>query len=612
MRSERLSQVLPGGDAALHETVAGLNAVVMLGSCLHSAPTAEDAVDLAAGGLAAVTRLPLAAIAWFPSGPDGPLTVTGRCGGEPDFDAHVATTLRRLCRQLPAFRPTRRSAEDLPRALRRAGVEALFALPLRVSTESLGFLVAGGERGSIPVDLTLIQALGAQISTALYVARIRDSEVRRARELGDLAAELRAQGELLSRALGLQEELIDLVLRGKDARTIVEHLAERLGAPIWLLDADRRALAHAGGGSQRAMAPPRESELARVLGAHHPDHDPRLVEVATTTDVQPFLVQSVATDRETFGYLMVGSTALGPVDRTTFHGGRLVLALRLLIERSVAEAEERLGRDLIQDALLRGGNGSAPPGLAVRLGYEDDGPAVVLAMRVAGRGGTGAADRSARRVFGAVREELREGNRGLAGLIGADIVVIIRSDSSDRCARRLLERVAAIVPPPEVAVGISDTRARLGDLEPAYREALVAVAMAQRCPSRLLRFIDLGLHRLLFDADNVDRVDEHVERWIGPLLRYDAANKARLVETLCCFLSGEGHQSVARKLAIHPSTLKYRLGRIRSILGVDFAHPETRFNIELALRLTEGLRTLAAGENRAPAQGAGRPASVRR
>ena len=196
-------------------------------------------------------------------------------------------------------------------------------------------------------------------------------------ELGELAAELRAQGELLSRALGLQEELIDLVLRGKDARTIVEHLAERLGAPIWLLDSDRRTLAHASGGSLRAVAPPRGSELARVLGSRHPDHAPRSVELATAAGVRPFLVQSVATDRETFGYLMVGSTALGPVDRTTFHGGRLVLALRLLIERSIAEAEERLGRDLIQDALLRGGDGAVPAGLAARLGCDDDGPAVV-------------------------------------------------------------------------------------------------------------------------------------------------------------------------------------------------------------------------------------------
>ena len=317
------------------------------------------------------------------------------------------------------------------------------------------------------------------------------------------------------------------------------------------------------------------------------------VELATAAGVQPFLVQSVATDRETFGYLMVGSTALGPVDRTTFHGGRLVLALRLPIERSVAEAEERLGRDLLHDALLRSGDGSVPAGLAVRLGYEDDGPAIVLAIRAAGPTGA-AAERVRRRVFAAIRDELRGSNRGLAGTIGPDTVVILRADGAERTAQRLLERAAAIVPTADVAIGLSDERPRLGNLEPAHKEALVAVAMALRCPSRLLRFLDLGLHRLLFDTDHADRVDEHVERWIGPLLRYDAENKARLVETLACYLAGGGHHVTARRLAIHPSTLKYRLGRIRSILGFDLAHPETRFNIELALRLTEDVRSLTA------------------
>ncbi|MFC4941913.1 PucR family transcriptional regulator [Pseudonocardia sp. GCM10023141] len=575
----------------MQETVSGLNAVVMLGSFMHAAPTAEHTAELAAGGLAAVTRLPLAAVAWYAEGPDGPLTVAGRCAGEPGISAQVATTLRRLGPQLNVFRPSRRDGDDMPRALRRNGVESLLALPLRVSTESLGFLLVGGRRDAIPEDLTLVQALGAQTSTALYVARIRESEERRVRELGDLAAELRTQGELLARALHLQEELIALVLRGKDARTIVEHLAERLGAPVWLLDAERRAIAHASGGPEQAAAPLRESELDRVLGGNHPDHDPRSVEVATAAGVARFLVQSVATDREIFGYLMVGSTALGPVDRTTFQGGRLVLALRLLIERSVAEAEERLGRDLIQDAMLRSGDGATRAGLAVRLGYEDDGPAVVLVMRVE-PGGTTATERGRRRGFALLREELRGSSRGLAGMIGSDIVAVMRPATVHGCAKRFLERVTAAVPGMDVAVGLSDVRPGLGELEPAFREAQVAVTMAQRCPARLLRFADLGLHRILFDVGHVDRVDDHIERWIGPLLRYDADNRARLVETLGCFLSGDGHQGTAKRLAIHPSTLKYRLGRIREVLGVDFAHPEVRFNIELALRLADGLRTL--------------------
>jgi hypothetical protein len=591
-----LRELAPGEDPSLHETVTALHAVVMLGSFMHAAPDSEKTAELAAGGLAALTRLPLATVAWYADGPLGSLRVAGRVAGERHVDVDVARDLRRLCAQLPALRPSSVAAADLPASLRDAGVQVLFALPLRVSTECLGFLLAGGDRGSIPQDLTLIQALGAQTSTALYVARLHESEAVRARELGHLAGVLREQGELLARALRLQEELIELVLRGKGASTIVEHLAHRIGAPVWLLDADRHLVAHAAAAKAADRQLPREPELRRVLVSHHAEYEPRFVEMATTAGVEPFLVQSVSTDRENFGYLMVGSTALGPVDRTTFQGGRLVLALRLLIERSVADAEERAGRDLLRDALLHRGGGGTAAALAARLGYEGNGPATVVAVRVRLKDGDRpCADSAVRRVSALVHEEVHGGSRGVSGALGEETVALVRPEAAEACARRIQERVRGALPELQVSVGISDPRSDLSDLGPAHREALAAVALAERCPSSPLHFADLGLHRLLFDVTHVDRVEQHVERWIGSLRRYDAAHHSRLVETLTCFLAGDGQQEVARALSIHQSTLKYRLRRIREILEVDFADADVRFNIELALRLDEGLRTMRRG-----------------
>jgi DNA-binding PucR family transcriptional regulator len=155
------------------------------------------------------------------------------------------------------------------------------------------------------------------------------------------------------------------------------------------------------------------------------------------------------------------------------------------------------------------------------------------------------------------------------------------------------ELVAALAPDLDLRVGVSDVDPQMRDLARAHREATAAAALAARASVRLLRFTDLGLHRLMFDVAKPDRVDEHVERWIGPLLRYDAAQRANLVDTLARFLRCGNQVESARELSIHPSTLKYRLGRIREILGVDFLAADARFNIELALRLRESAAFMA-------------------
>jgi PucR C-terminal helix-turn-helix domain/GGDEF-like domain len=585
-----------GQDSQLREMIAGLHAVVLLGSFMHSSPRQQDTAELAAGGLAAIARVPLAAVAWYPQGTAEPPRLAGRYAGEHAIPSWLETILVQLCSRLHVFRPTRLEESQLPGRLRVAGVHVLLALPLRVSTECLGFLLVGGAAESFSTDLTLVQALGAQTSTALFVARTQELRADQMREQASLMAVLSEQGELLARAQRLQEDLIDLVLKGRDVGEIVKHLAGQLSAPLWLLDPEGHSVTHAPGGAAAVPPLPRRAELRRVLRALNQDEDPHPVEVITTGGARSYLVQTVATDQDLFGYLLVGSAPLDPLHRTVLQGGRLVLAMRLLIERSVAEAEERSGRDLLHEVLFGGArHGSAA--LAARLGYERDGPASVLAVRL--RPVSSSADegsyRARKRAVSAVQQELRNGTRGLAGIVDDDLIAIVRPETAGACARRILDRVASGAFGLLAAAGISDTCGSLADLPDARRQADMAAALAEDLGQGVLRFADLGLYRLLFDVQHADRVEEHVERWLGPLLRYDVAHHTQLVDTLAQFLAGATRlEDVARSLSIHMSTLKYRLRRIREILGFDFAHPPYRFEVELALRLKEVVKRLRA------------------
>ena len=602
----RLTGLDPDASRAM---IAGLNAVALLGSFMHAVGDLEKVADLAAGGLAALARVPLAAIAWHEGTPGG-LRVSGTFSGGRTLPAGITAGLKDICGTLPQHRPSSLDVVTSAHPLRRAGVQEVLSVPLRVSNDCLGFLLAGGPRGSIPVDLTLVQVLGAQTSTALYVARLQQAEAGRAQQMAELADGLRRQSELLARALRLQEELIDLVLLGRDATAILQHLGRELGASVWLLDDECRVVAAYAGPEEPPCPVPGPAELRRTLWPIPVGRGPQLVEMAHPDGQRrPFLAQSVSTDRETFGYLLVGSTALAPVDLSVFQGGRLVLALRLLVERSIVEAEDRAGRELLSDALQNRGGARTAAALAARLGYHDAiGPAVVLAARIRSTGRPGR--RLAAAARRAVVQELGSVERALVGSPDDDVVAILRPDGADLIGRQVVDRVRASSAGLAVHVGISDADPALADLARAHREAVAGAVLAERAGVPVLCFGDLGLHKLMFDITHRDRTDEHVERWIGPLLRYDEAHRTCLRETLTRHLCGENQHDTARALSIHPSTLKYRLGRIREVLGVDFTRAEVRFNIELALRLQQCTEALAADDDPGPAGTARRPDGV--
>ena len=454
----------------------------------------------------------------------------------------------------------------------------MLAVPLRMSTECLGFFVVAGPDPCFPDDLTFVQALGAQASTALYVSRTRESEAEHIRELDAVTKELREKGELLSRASCLQDGLLDLLLNGCGTATIVEHLAVEIGAAVWLLDPAGRVL-HSAEGEAEPGPQPGLPDLGSYLAELRGRRDSLPVEIPSLDGAPATLVESVATDSEIFGYLLVRPSEIGDFGQLLLQGGRLVLALRLLIERSVTEAEERAGRDLIQDAILLRRGGHTSMAVATRLGYDHDGPAVVMAVRIPSRRQGPALEEARRRAEREVRDEVRAQTTGLVGLIGEEIVVVVRPEAADGCSRRILERLVTSSPTSGPGIGVSDPHSSLGDLEAAYREALTAAAVSERISHKVVRFADLGLYQLVFDAQHADRVEEYIDRWLEPLLRYDAAHHTQLLETLTCHLSGASREEVAAKLSIHPSTLKYRLRRIREIFGGDFVEAESRSSI---------------------------------
>jgi hypothetical protein len=72
---------------------------------------------------------------------------------------------------------------------------------------------------------------------------------------------------------------------------------------------------------------------------------------------------------------------------------------------------------------------------------------------------------------------------------------------------------------------------------------------------------------------------------LAPLDAQTPASKKRLEATLLSWLRHRGAQArVADELAIHPQTVRYRMARIRDLMGDPLDDPEQRFALEMALR----------------------------
>jgi DNA-binding PucR family transcriptional regulator len=118
--------------------------------------------------------------------------------------------------------------------------------------------------------------------------------------------------------------------------------------------------------------------------------------------------------------------------------------------------------------------------------------------------------------------------------------------------------------------------------------------------------------RFLLDGGSVEYTADVIDEWLGPLLEHDRARHGRFVPTLRAYLDADGHHPTAAAAChVHVSTLKYRLGVIRRVLGRPLWDPDVRFGLRVAFRLLDILQPRAKGESaRDRRAGGGHPAPV--
>ncbi|MFS0783043.1 PucR family transcriptional regulator [Bacillus sp. 1P06AnD] len=125
------------------------------------------------------------------------------------------------------------------------------------------------------------------------------------------------------------------------------------------------------------------------------------------------------------------------------------------------------------------------------------------------------------------------------------------------------------------------------DLHKSCQEAKMALLMLDTMSESrsFIHYEDLGFIRLLSYLHD-ELLSDFAQQYIGLLEQYDAENDTDLVSTLYlyCTQNGDIFQT-AKRMFIHPNTLRQRLKKIESILQIQLNHFTDLVNIILALHI---------------------------
>lgn len=197
-------------------------------------------------------------------------------------------------------------------------------------------------------------------------------------------------------------------------------------------------------------------------------------------------------------------------------------------------------------------------------------------------------------LLAAARRPAIAGEHAMSCLVGDRLAVAVCDHPSDVCDVKLrdLHRVArglGCAP----RIGVSSPVANFAR---GIRQAEAALRLAS-CAANAgtMYHEDLGSLRFLLNAPNETELMSLVEAQVGPLAAYDRERQTYLLQTLRVFLDVGGNRRLAaERCHVHESTIKYRMQRIRELLGCDLTNADVRFDLMLALKVLALLRAVDA------------------
>lgn len=226
---------------------------------------------------------------------------------------------------------------------------------------------------------------------------------------------------------------------------------------------------------------------------------------------------------------------------------------------------------LVVDGIVRGDAEESVLSRAAALGWDPTTQATVLV-------GNPLSEELATAVFEVRSRAARVGRSVLLGVQGSRMVVVLAGPTEAASAHGVLDKMAEAFGPGPVVIG--PTAANLANAQLSAADALSGLRAVTGWPGapRPVRAIDLLPERAL--AGDKEAEQQLIEQVARPL----RGATGNLLETATTYLEVGGVlETCAKRLFVHPNTVRYRLRRIAELTGRNASDPRDAFVLQVAL-----------------------------
>lgn len=454
--------------------------------------------------------------------------------------------------------------------------EQLLVLPMPPSGETV--LAGLGPEVRDPERDPVLAALARYGAVALENVRLHGRQRRAISRLQRANRESAEEFDRLDRILSLHRALSRALLESRGLQSVAASLAEVMGAEVLIVGQHDEELARAPDDAELNWTPP--------AGA-----DARLGTVLEEGDGRATVAAPAAVESDVLAWVAVRFAGeIGPIEQAAVEHGAVLAALDLLRERTALEVEARLRAGLLEELF----GGEFVDELVVRrglaLGFDPLRPARVFVVEAA------ADDLPAgelQRLHGVVHACAGDTGRDhLVALDGGTVVAVLHEDEEEIFEDDLRRAVERRLPGVAVNIGAGTRCIKLADYRTSHTSARRAVDLMRLVghADATLSFRRAGVEQMLLRSSEPEALVEFIARYVEPLDRYDATHTSQLRRTLEVYYEAGGRlDPAARALHVHVSTLRYRLGRVHEVLGVDPREGDSRLDLEVALRAARTL-----------------------